>query len=106
MLHTIEYTVKSGDTLYSIAQKYFNSIRQLLFLNPKITNPSLIYPGQVINVLSPGLMVNYFVHPGDTLYKIAQANGMTLDELLILNPQITNPNLIYPGMQVWVSEVL
>lgn len=34
---------------------------------------------------------------GDTLWAIAADNGMTLSELISKNPQIRNPNLIYPG---------
>lgn len=40
---------------------------------------------------------SYTVMKGDTLWAIAQKNGLTLDALLALNPQIKNPNLIYPG---------
>jgi len=41
--------------------------------------------------------VNYSVVKGDTLNKIAKRNGLTLNELLALNPQIKNPNMIYVG---------
>ena len=37
---------------------------------------------------------------GDTLWGIAQRCGSTLAELVALNPQIKNPNLIYPGQEV------
>ena len=39
----------------------------------------------------------YTVVKGDTMLKIAKANGLTLAELIIKNPQIKNPNLIYVG---------
>ena len=39
----------------------------------------------------------YTVKSGDTLSKIAAANGLSLSELIALNPQISNPNLIHPG---------
>ena len=41
---------------------------------------------------------------GDTLWGIAAANGMTLSRLIGLNPQIRNPNLIYPGDIIYLSE--
>jgi len=37
------------------------------------------------------------IQPGDTLSEIAQANDMTVDQLLEANPQITDPNKIYAG---------
>lgn len=40
------------------------------------------------------------VVPGDTLTKIAAANGTTLAELLAINLQITNPDIIAVGQQV------
>lgn len=37
---------------------------------------------------------------GDTLWAIAKKYGKSLSELIAVNPQIKNPNLIYPGEQV------
>ena len=39
----------------------------------------------------------YIVKKGDTLSAIAVKHHTTLKNLLALNPQIKNPNLIYPG---------
>ena len=39
----------------------------------------------------------YTVQKGDTLWGIAQRNGQTVSDLVSKNPQIRNPNLIYPG---------
>lgn len=44
------YTVKSGDTLLSIARIYKLSLQDILALNPQISDPNLIFPGQEINV--------------------------------------------------------
>lgn len=44
------YTVQSGDTLWGISQKYGISLNQIISLNPQITNPDLIYPGQKVRV--------------------------------------------------------
>lgn len=59
----------------------------------------------------------YEVQPGDTLNKIAQRNGMTLDQLREANPQLfqngkddagrkrdAGGNLIYPGDQVKIPQ--
>lgn len=43
--------------------------------------------------------------PGDSLWIIAQRFGMSLQALIIANPQITNPNLIFPGQVICVPGV-
>ena len=43
------YTVKSGDTLSAIAQKYGTTYQEIAKANG-ISNPNLIYPGQTINI--------------------------------------------------------
>ena len=40
---------------------------------------------------------------GDSLWAIAVRNGMTLNELLALNPQIKNPNILYPGDRIRIG---
>ncbi|MGV3621889.1 MAG: phage tail tip lysozyme [Archangium sp.] len=40
------------------------------------------------------------VVPGDTLWAIARANGVPLQQLIEANPQIQNPDLIFPGQRI------
>lgn len=93
------YTVQSGDTLYAIARRYGVTVDQILQSNPDITDPASIYPGQVINIPSPGGEV-YTVRAGDSLYAIARRYGVTVERILASNPQITNPAEIYPGQMI------
>jgi len=44
--------------------------------------------------------MKYTVMPGDTLYQIANRYGVPVDELLKANPDIKDPNLIYPGQLI------
>src|SRR5688572_6518528 len=44
------HTVKSGDTLWAIAQKNGLSLQKLIAANPQIENPDLIFPGQKVKV--------------------------------------------------------
>lgn len=45
----------------------------------------------------------YTVKAGDTLWRIARLYGMSLNQLIALNPQIKNPNLIYVGQTVYLA---
>lgn len=47
----------------------------------------------------------YFVKNGDTLGGIAKKYGLTLTELLRLNPQIKNPNIIHVGDKITVELI-
>ena len=47
-------------------------------------------------------MAVYTVRSGDTLSAIAAASGVSLAALIAANPQIGNPNLIFPGQNVTV----
>ncbi len=45
----IEYKVKFGDSLYSIAAKYHSSVKSIMAYN-NIKNQNSIYPGQVLKI--------------------------------------------------------
>jgi len=54
-------------------------------------------PGQ-----AGGQAVRHRVAKGETLWALAERYGLTLAELVALNPQIKNPNLIRVGEEVRV----
>ena len=90
------YTVVEGDTLYGIAQLYGVQLACLEASNPQITDPDLIFPGQVINIPGNNDTFTYKVMSGDFLDSIAQQFHVSLGDLEDANPQIENPDLIFP----------
>lgn len=46
---------------------------------------------------------SHSIKRGETLWGLAVKNGMTLDQLLALNPQIRNPNIYYVGDLIYLS---
>ena len=46
----MQYTIQPGDSLHSIAMAYGTTISNLIALNPQISNPHQIYPGETITV--------------------------------------------------------
>lgn len=44
----------------------------------------------------------YIVQKGDTLFKIAQRFGTTVDAILAVNPEIKDPNLIFVGQKILI----
>ena len=126
------YTVVSGDGLYAIARKTGTSIDDLLSLNGLSLN-STIYPGQVLTLsgnseaapaaestestaeesqeevatpeeTTPSTNAKmYYVHSGDSLYRIAHNHGISLSTLLEWNNLSVN-SIIYPGQGLIVSD--
>ena len=89
--HVVQY----GETLSSIAYQYGTNYQTLAALNG-LTNPNLIYPGQILKVNGSVLSNIYTVQYGDNLSSIAAKLGTTYQTLAALNG-LANPNLIYPG---------
>jgi len=69
-------------------------------------NPEGVEIGEGIMVAYNGDVgeLIYRVREGDTLSEIAKANGMRLDELLELNPQIKDANKIKVGEEIRLRE--
>lgn len=45
----------------------------------------------------------YVIKENDTLYRVAMQNGMSVDELLQLNPEIKNPNILLIGQTITIK---
>lgn len=116
------YTVQSGDTLSSIANRFSTTYTSLAQIN-HISNPNRIYVGQRLqlraeaagnNQAAPQTSVNhtapvaanttsasYTVQSGDTLSGIAAKFNTTYAQLAQVN-HISNPNHIYVGQRLQV----
>lgn len=104
------YVVARGDTVKGLAARFGSTVDLIVAHNPDIKNANLIYEGQrlTIYVSTPGgnppppppAGQTYYVQKGDTLRKIASKFSTTVDELLKVNTQISNPNLIYVGQGI------
>lgn len=88
----INYTVKLGDTLYSIARNYNLSVNDIIDYNNLGT--TVLVPNQIlklpINVPNIPNQNIYIVKRGDTLYTIAQNYNTTVNQLKTLNNLTTN----------------
>lgn len=167
------YIVQTGDTLYQIAHKFNTSVNAIISVNPQISNPNTIFPGQTliiptstetcpllrkgdrgpavsrlqtllrIALFNPGpingvfgprtqaalltfqksrkelnlsgvadketwaalgaecrprsKVTNYTVRLGDSLFIISTRFNVPIQNILKINPQISNPNTILAG---------
>ena len=105
--NSIRYTVKSGDLLWKISQRYDVTVQEIIDLN-KINSPYYIYIGQTL--LIPGEEENnqpqnsyfyYTVKAGDILWNISQKYDTTVKKLVKLN-NINNAYDLYVGRKLIV----
>lgn len=98
------YIVQKGDSLYSIAKRFNVGLSELKEINNLTSN--LISVGQELTIpgVAPSDQTNttYIVQKGDTLYSIANAYNISLDELVDLNDLINSD--IYPGQELIISS--
>lgn len=79
------YTVKSGDNLYSIANRYNVSIDDLITYNNLSTTSLSIGQRLLIPIETQNNYQTYKVKAGDSLYLIANRYGTTIDNIKTLN---------------------
>ena len=102
-VNTDTYTVKSGDTLSTIAYKFNTTVENLASIN-NIVNPNIINIGQVLKVKgeTSTSVKTYTVVAGDNLSSIASRFNTTVEKLCRLN-NISNANLIHPGQVLKIA---
>ena len=54
------HTVVKGDTMWKVAVKYEVGTKEIINANTHISNPNLIYPGQILNIPSVDSAVTQF----------------------------------------------
>ncbi|HET8926634.1 MAG TPA: LysM peptidoglycan-binding domain-containing protein [Microbacterium sp.] len=115
------HTVKRGDTVFAIAQRYGKSVDQVLSANG-LTRASIIYPGQ--RIVIPGASGStapakkapapkasapakkaaasqgtHTVRKGDTVWAIASKAGVSVQAVLDANG-LSRSSIIYPGQKL------
>jgi LysM repeat protein len=66
------YTVQPGDILVEIAGRCDTSVQAMLFANPDLVDPDVIFPGQELRVpqtlpIAPAVEFTYIALEGDTI---------------------------------------
>ena len=102
------YTVKSEDSLYSIARKYNTTIDELKRLNNLTTN--ILSIGQVLKLPKEEMKennntINYTVKSGDSLYKIANEYNTTVDSIKSINNLTSNLLQIGQVLKIPLEEI-
>ncbi len=100
------YIIQTGDTFYSLAQRYGTSVPALVSANP-LVNFNNLQIGQTVCIPRQSIFPAcpegnfYSIKPGDTLYSIARFYNVSLDDLLEANPGI-DPNRLQVGQTICI----
>lgn len=100
-IQSTSHTVKKGETLYGISKKYGISIDRIIALNPSARDG--IKVGDVLTISSENAQQpqqsniarearTHVIAEGETLYRIAKNNGITVEQLLAANPSLDANN--------------
>lgn len=96
------WTVKPGDTFWSIAKANHLSLTSLESANPNVSPLNLPVGSRLIIPSSQGSSPSsatsrmYIIQPGDTFWRIAKRFGLSVGQLTAVNPNLNAANLI-PG---------
>lgn len=105
---TVSYTIKSGDSLYSIASQYHTTVQEIKAVNH--LDSSLIYPGHVLMIptpdasspISPSNASYAIVQPGQSLWSISQAHNISLSQIEAWN-HLSGSSILHVGQKLVVS---
>lgn len=110
----IRITIPTGDTVYSLAQRYKTSADSLSAANclsaVDVPGGSVLYvpPVPTVTVIPcgppAGWVRNYIVQPGDTLFRIALSYNITYPQLQRANC-MGSSTTIYTGQRLWVPNI-
>lgn len=116
VITSISHTVKSGDTKFSLANRFGLTVSDLEIQNPEILSGLEI--GQVLKIIpattpsKPETVPNasnnsnkegkyHVVQRGETLFGLSNSNGLTVDQLVKANSNIISGNLM-EGQTIWI----
>jgi len=110
-LPTAPYTVKSGETISEIADRFGTSTERLIQLNG-ISNPNLVVAGTRLAIpgrpsssaaprstAAPRNAREHVVRSGENLSTIADSYGLPVERLVAIN-KIDDPNLVVSGARL------
>jgi LysM repeat protein len=104
------YTIRSGDILVEIAGRCDTSLQALLFANPWLKDPDIIFPGQELAIphgpaVPPAAEFTYIAQRGDTVKNVSLLFGVPEDALVNLNSDLEQDQKIQVGEELRIPAV-
>ena len=95
----VSHTVQPGETLYRISRQYGVTVEQIVRLNPGLQGTA-VKSGQTLLIpivptaadsTATAATTTYKVKRKDTIWHIAQTHGITVEALVLANPEMSAP---------------
>ncbi len=97
------HTVKTGETLSSIAKLYNITVSTLVLYNG-LSNPNVIRPGFRLQLnFEPEF--EHTVHAGESLWSIAQSYGLSLEDIQAQNPGIDSSIRVGQKIHIRITDL-
>ncbi|MGI6141409.1 MAG: LysM peptidoglycan-binding domain-containing protein [Caldicoprobacterales bacterium] len=102
------YTIRSGDTLFAIANRFNVTVAAIIAANPGI-DPNSLRVGQIICIPAPPQGAcpsgssEYVIRAGDTFFSIAARFNISVQALIDANPGV-NPDALQIGQVICVPR--
>lgn len=104
------YTIRPGDTLFTLSQRFNVPVQAIIAANPGI-DPNNLQIGQVICIpqATPAPLppcpngFYYTIRPGDTLFSIGQRFNVSVQAIIAANPGI-DPNNLQVGQIICIPR--
>ncbi len=102
------YTIRSGDTLFSLARAFNVTVDAIMAANPGI-DPMNLRVGQIICIPAPQPSTcppnttPYTIVAGDTFYSLARRFNTTVDAIMRANPGV-DPNRLMIGQRICIPR--
>ena len=98
------YTIKSGDTLFQLARINNTTVEAIMRINPGI-NPNNLQIGQIICIPrgttpppQPSCLMDFpYNKARDTLFRLSQQFGVSVDAIIRANPESIQTTTNWPG---------
>ena len=105
---TFEYTIRAGDTFFSLAQRFNTTVEAIQRANPNV-DPDRLQIGQIICIPGapprcPSGTFEYTIRAGDTFFTLARRFGTTVDAIQRANPNV-DPDRLQIGQIICIPGV-
>lgn len=99
---------ETWETIDTIASRFGVSENDMMKANPVLYSVP-VYPGMILEIpghdiiaLPPEGYIEYVVQPDDSIFGIAHRFKLDYQRVVAQNPQIRNPNVIWPGQVLYL----